>query len=148
MFLRTDIRLNGFGPLKFSCAHICDVIYDSSLSNDVVYYFSLCVQRQRRVPFNLLTFIDKNRRVQPWCETSVANNLDMSPYSAHSYCHVDTMPLLLQCSAIFSKYGPPIFQNNAATEIQCPPLNRITLGYHKSDNNNRMIQLSNGFCVL
>jgi hypothetical protein len=32
--------------------------------------------------------------------------------------------------------------------LQCPPLNRITLGQHKSDNNNRMIQLTNIFCVL
>jgi len=32
--------------------------------------------------------------------------------------------------------------------IQCPPLNRITLGQHKSDNNNRMIQLNDVFCVL
>jgi len=32
--------------------------------------------------------------------------------------------------------------------IQCPPLNRITLGQHKSDNNNRMIQLTDVFCVL
>jgi hypothetical protein len=32
--------------------------------------------------------------------------------------------------------------------IQCPPLNRITLGRHKSDNNNRMIQLTDVFCAL
>ena len=32
--------------------------------------------------------------------------------------------------------------------IQCPPLNRITLGQHKSDNNNLMTQLTNVFCVL
>jgi len=32
--------------------------------------------------------------------------------------------------------------------IQCPPLNRITLGSLKSDNNNRMIQLTDVFCVL
>ena len=32
--------------------------------------------------------------------------------------------------------------------VQCPPLNRITLGQHKSDNNNQMIQLTNIFCVL
>ncbi len=29
--------------------------------------------------------------------------------------------------------------------VQCPPLNRITLGKHKSDNNNRMIQLTDVF---
>ncbi len=33
-------------------------------------------------------------------------------------------------------------------QIQCPPLNRITLGQHKSDNNNRKIQLSYVFCLL
>ncbi len=33
-------------------------------------------------------------------------------------------------------------------DIQCPPLNRITLGQRKSDNNNRMIQLTNVFWVL
>ena len=27
-------------------------------------------------------------------------------------------------------------------EIHCPPLNRITLGQHKNDNSNRMIQLT------
>jgi hypothetical protein len=33
-------------------------------------------------------------------------------------------------------------------QIQCPPLNRISLGRHKSDNNNRMIQLTDVFCAL
>ncbi len=33
-------------------------------------------------------------------------------------------------------------------EVQCLPLNRIILGQHKSDNTNRMIQLTNVFCVL
>ena len=33
-------------------------------------------------------------------------------------------------------------------QLQCPLLNRITLGNHKIDNNNRMIQLTNVFCVL
>jgi len=32
--------------------------------------------------------------------------------------------------------------------IQCSPLNRITLGQHKSDKNNQMIQSINVFCVL
>ncbi len=32
--------------------------------------------------------------------------------------------------------------------LQCPPLNRITLGQHESDNNNRMIQITDVFCVL
>ncbi len=32
--------------------------------------------------------------------------------------------------------------------IQCPLLNRITLGLQKSDNNNRMIQLTDVLCVL
>ncbi len=32
--------------------------------------------------------------------------------------------------------------------MQCPPLNRITLGQHKSDKNNRMIQLTDVVCVL
>ncbi len=32
--------------------------------------------------------------------------------------------------------------------IQCPSLNRITLSQHRSDNNNRMIQLTDAFCVL
>ena len=32
--------------------------------------------------------------------------------------------------------------------VQCPPLIRITMGQHKSDNNNRMIQLTDIFCVL
>ena len=32
--------------------------------------------------------------------------------------------------------------------IQCPPLNWITLGRIKSDNNNRMIQLTEGTFVL
>ncbi len=31
---------------------------------------------------------------------------------------------------------------------KCPPLSRITLGRHKSDNNNRMIQLTDVFCAL
>jgi hypothetical protein len=32
--------------------------------------------------------------------------------------------------------------------VQCPLLNRITLGQHKSDNNNQMIQITDVFCVL
>ena len=32
--------------------------------------------------------------------------------------------------------------------VQCPPLNRITLGQHKSGNNNRMFQLTDIFFVL
>ena len=32
--------------------------------------------------------------------------------------------------------------------IQCPQLNRITLGRHKTDNNNRLIQLTDVFCAL
>ena len=32
--------------------------------------------------------------------------------------------------------------------IQCPSLNRITLGQLKRDNNNRMIQFTDFFCVL
>ncbi len=32
--------------------------------------------------------------------------------------------------------------------IQCPPLNRITLSQHISDNNNRLIKLTGVFCVL
>ncbi len=33
-------------------------------------------------------------------------------------------------------------------KIQCPPLNGITLGRHRIDYNNRMIQLTDVFCVL
>ncbi len=33
-------------------------------------------------------------------------------------------------------------------DVQCSPLNRLTLGHHKSDNNNRMIQLTDVYCVL
>ena len=32
--------------------------------------------------------------------------------------------------------------------LQCPPLNRITLGQHKIDNINQMIQLTDVFWVL
>ncbi len=33
-------------------------------------------------------------------------------------------------------------------QIQCPWVNRITLGHHKIDNNNRMIKLTDVFCAL
>ncbi len=34
-----------------------------------------------------------------------------------------------------------VFKNSSShLQIQCPPLNRITLGRHRSNNNNRMIQ--------
>ena len=69
---------------------------------------------------------------------------------------------------IFIFYGPPmlriffrgkfryfiyhirekIFQKYIAPFEQCPPLKRFTLGQHKSDNNSRMIQLTDLFCVL
>ncbi len=38
--------------------------------------------------------------------------------------------------------------NFKISDLKCPPLNRIILGKHKSDNNNRMIQLTDVFCVL
>jgi len=34
------------------------------------------------------------------------------------------------------------------SQVQCPSLNKITLGQDKSDNNNQMIQLTDGFYVL
>ena len=37
---------------------------------------------------------------------------------------------------------------DSVNKVQCPSLNRITLGQHKSDNINLMIQLNNVFCVL
>jgi hypothetical protein len=42
----------------------------------------------------------------------------------------------------------PIFDHLMLLVIQCPPLNVITAGRHKSDNNNRMIQLTDVFCEL
>jgi hypothetical protein len=39
-------------------------------------------------------------------------------------------------------------RNAEKLQIQCQPLNTITLGQQKSDNNNRMIQLTDVFCVL
>ncbi len=39
-------------------------------------------------------------------------------------------------------------RQNMFLMIQCLSLKRITLGQHKSDNNNRMIQLIDVFCVL
>ncbi len=41
-------------------------------------------------------------------------------------------------------------EQQTSDQVQCPclPLNRITFGQHKSDNNNRMIQLTDVFCVL
>jgi len=44
--------------------------------------------------------------------------------------------------------GMNLTKQDKKISIQCPPLNRITLGQHKSDNNNRMIQLTDVFCVL
>ena len=35
-----------------------------------------------------------------------------------------------------------------ASDLQCPPLNRITSGQHKCDNNKRMILLTSGFWLL
>ncbi len=54
----------------------------------------------------------------------------------------------LECAVYLIK---PVFENvNSLIRLQihCPPLNRITLSQHKSDNNNRMIQLTDVFCVL
>ena len=39
------------------------------------------------------------------------------------------------------------YLQNISFIIQCPPLNRITLGQYKSDNNHRMIQFTDVFCV-
>jgi hypothetical protein len=41
-----------------------------------------------------------------------------------------------------------IIENLLDFKIQSPPLNRITLGQHTNDNNNRMIQLTDVFCVM
>ena len=40
------------------------------------------------------------------------------------------------------------FWNWPTLLVQCPLLTRITLGHHKSDNINRMIQFTAVFCVL
>jgi len=51
---------------------------------------------------------------------------------------------------IVNKISVSLFHRFFVTKnhLQCPPLNRITLGQHKSDNYNRMIQLTDLFCVL
>jgi hypothetical protein len=51
----------------------------------------------------------------------------------------------------WSNSGTVVIQNYLHIfniKLQCPPLNRITLGQHRSDNNNRMIQLTDAFCAL
>jgi hypothetical protein len=40
------------------------------------------------------------------------------------------------------------FRSFIEMKVKCPPFNRITFGRHKSDNNNRMIQLTDVFCAL
>ncbi len=41
-----------------------------------------------------------------------------------------------------------IYRELQGLPVQCSPLNGITLGRRKSDNNNRMIQLTDVFCAL
>ncbi len=50
----------------------------------------------------------------------------------------------------YAPYGIVVTTIRASGDcyLQCPPLNRITLGQHKSDNNYRMIQLTDEFYVL
>ncbi len=55
-------------------------------------------------------------------------------------------------NSVFLRYWLFFDRQNYAWErgilIQCPPLNRINLGQRKSDNNNRMFQLTDVFCLL
>ena len=48
----------------------------------------------------------------------------------------------------FSTQGPCVSVERFGMLAFCPLLKRITLGQHKSDNNNRMIQLTDVYCVL
>ncbi len=52
----------------------------------------------------------------------------------------------MKIEARITMHGPNLLEKIRV--LQCPPLNRITLDRHKSDNNNRMIQLTDVFCVL
>jgi len=40
------------------------------------------------------------------------------------------------------------FDGQVKLQMQCPPLKMITLGQHKSENNNQIIQLMDVFFVL
>jgi len=58
---------------------------------------------------------------------------------------------LINLSPTQFRLSTPNLEKNNQTftnGIQCPPPYRITLGQHKCDNNNQMIQLTNVFCVL
>ena len=39
-------------------------------------------------------------------------------------------------------------QQEKLIQLKWPPLKRITLGKHKSDNNNGGIRINSGYCVL
>ncbi len=52
------------------------------------------------------------------------------------YCSLNK---ILQYLTVYSQTNP---KKTFTFIIQCPPLNRITLGQHKSDTKNRMIQLN------
>ncbi len=54
-------------------------------------------------------------------------------------CHMWRIANGLDNSALYLKF---------IYSVQCPPLNGITLGRHKRDYNNRMIQLTDVICAL
>ena len=90
--------------------------------------------------FALAELFDRTEKTCMLSKSFAINQIrtDLSTISSKGYSH--------------SKYNTHDFhgviKNLASFEVQCPPLNRITLGQHISDNNNRMIQLIDVFCVL
>ncbi len=56
---------------------------------------------------------------------------------------IELTKLIKLILAMRSEEGPGV-----VIELQCPPLDRITLGQLKSEYNKRMIELTDEFCVL
>ncbi len=64
------------------------------------------------------------------------------------FCRIDSMAQFHQSNGVRKQCKFTGKPSLAQKIIHCPPLNRITLGQHNSDNNNRMIQLTDVFCAL
>ena len=88
--------------------------------------------------------ITHDKVVIKFCNVKIRMNFSLLPFSKFQ------LGLVQQSFSVRSQVNSehePI-ASAKLTKVQCPKLIMITLGQHKSDNNDRMIQLTDVFCIL
>ncbi len=87
-----------------------------------------------------------------WNWTMKSNNTFLIFFYDEKFLHKTSRRsnwrVFIKRKTISFKFSNLSYRDESFLELHCPPLNRITLCQHKSDNNNRMIQLTDVVCVL